>query len=192
MFKVPLYCHFFAIEAYNQFVQLKNKAFFTSDIPVKINDVESIVSPQSLDKVCELFLMLQNLESKQGVGYLGDKQLLGTEQTLSCLFAEAVDQFLFSTMNTGKCFHQLPSRFHYATERPDLYVLSLEGGFFPKYPVLLADVKKLDIEKARSETGGYVITAMEVCSPDTSILLLGLPLTQDKVELHALVLKANC
>ena len=187
--EVPLYCHFFAIEAYNQFIQLRQNEL-TSDVSVKINGVESKVSLESLNNVYDMFLKLRNLEAchEENGGYLQDKVLLSREQTSSALFARAVDQFLFSTKKGGACFHQLPSRCSNPNpESPDLYVVTLKEDILPVRPLVLSDLNLCMFPKARTETAGYVASSMEVCSPDKSTLVLGLPLTPKELELQVCI-----
>ena len=90
-------------------------------------------------------------------------------------------------MYAGAAYHQIISHLKSHTgERSDVYVLKLDESRRTIQPLLISDVKRKsnDHEEAKNKTEAYAITAAEVCSPQESLLYLGLTISPQTISLR--------
>ena len=179
---VPQYAHRFALEARHVF---ETSTVDADTIQLVVEDVHGIkqhstVVQESLYTVITAFRSIQELDKQPAVppgSYPSDQCLRQREQVKTALFTRAVDRFLFpdNQLQTGGCYHQLPSR-PGATkpEAPDLTVMALHDNV-PTRAVVVADGKIEDMAHAEIESCMYAVTSLQQVQCNT--VLLGLPFT---------------
>ena len=124
---------------------------------------------------------------------MSSEAMCRAEQAYSCLYARALDRFLFEDAAQGACLHQAPSRvregeINSTLEKVDVYALTFRGNCNPAGPILLADVKINNFAAADKESLLYAINGVsEQCGQTQWPLQLGLPGTRSVAELQVYV-----
>ena len=156
----PLFSNWFAIQMYKQFLHLTK----APNSHVVLNSVICDTPSKLVSGVVEQFTVIADIRKQplyHGRGVMCNEMLRNLELTQSAQYAYALNSFLFSETANGACFHQFPvHKYGSRVEKADLYVAKMFEGY-PLDPILLSDVKVVDMAKAELETCGYCLRAME-------------------------------
>ena len=107
------------------------------------------------------------------IGVLASDALCYAELSFSAMLACHLDRFLFALSRNGVCLHQGPVRNCKPDENPeasDVYICASTAGEYGT-PVLLGDVKTVNLELAVRETGFYCYACAEVHSQKSVCIL---------------------
>ena len=163
--EAPLYTHWFAIELYNQYLQMQG-----SSPPVERHKC----TQESLEFVTTVFKTICQMPDA-----------IAQSSSYAC----TLNRFLFPSYEMdGACLSQCPviHKSNGEIETADFCVVKWLNG--PATPVLVSDVKLRDLTQATSQTAAYAIRAMEVMSEserkrNTRTVCLGLAMGGGKCRL---------
>ena len=187
---VPLFTHWFAIEVYNAYLTAQ-KQLKSQQYPVKIvlDGSMYFIEKSKLENVVEAIgKIVMNYTKRQDIRGCGLRAptLKVCEATFSCMYARALDRFLFPDERIGACFHQGPTRNNSGTtERADIYIAPLRD-FSPMAPVLVSDVKLNELDVAKKETTLYSAESLDA---KTFPVLQAIPgtLVKTALQVHVFV-----
>ena len=198
----PIFSHWFALELYKAYQSAKMQVENNRSDPVslEIQDDTYEVQRDALHNAILAIKVAASLNKDTGDhkhtrGLMGSYSLRRTELVYSALYARALDRFIFTCESTGACLHQGPCRKRDASARgnpeaADVYIVPFDS-FYPKYPVVLSDVKMHDDDflVADRESSLYSITGVTVGSDTTWPVLIGVPGTplRTDLQLHVVV-----
>lgn len=175
----PLYYHWLAMEMYKVFCSSSSS-----------NSNFELPTESSLQRIVTRFTVLPSLSeccTQDGRGVLCKQELKDSEIAHTGFFARELDRFLFpgDTCTTkGACFHQYPvDKVSQSIPTADFYVCRYSGDF-PSTPVLVGNMKLLNMDEAKRETAAYCVKVMEVYKGEkTATVILGLAMTPRKTKL---------
>ena len=118
----PINSHWFALEMYEQYTNLRLQPNKPSQIT--INDISVTTQPDMIKTFVEnvqAILSIPICEIKSG---MSDNNLKSAKMTLTALLAQAFDRLLFHDADIGACLHQLPIKANDSVlVTPDLCVI---------------------------------------------------------------------
>ena len=126
------------------------------------------MSVRAASKAFQYACRLSNIvDDTPGRGIMASSPLRTQEMTFSCLFARALDRFLFERDNFGAVLHQVPSRKRDNTSGPsemaDIYIVPMNHGDYTlKNPILQSDVKLADFPHAERESVLYSMNSVTI------------------------------
>lgn len=130
-------------------------------------------------------------QPKPGLGIKSSVPLLHSEVSLTGLVARALDRLLFDDklVAKGVCLHQGPTRKQPGKqgvpECADIYIAQLDNTYWPSTPVLVSDMKVLDLEHTGNETACYSINVANTHHLTPALpVLLALPATATTASLE--------
>ena len=189
----PVFAHWFGIQMYNAYESAKMQ-IATNSYPIKIeldNEIYEI-GFESLQNVMAATREAAELHQDRKT-YIGSRGLLGcaelrsAEATFTCLYARAIDRFVFPNEATGACLHQVPCRKRTNSGSPemaDVYIIPFKK-FRPGNPVVLSDLKVDEQFGADRESMLYSAVGVEegTCKHHFPVLI-GIPSTTAITELQ--------
>ena len=188
----PIYMHWFGLEMLSAYESAKSQ-IENEDYTIEITLGESTykIEGDSLHKVtaaieCACKICQDGNLRRGRRGFMSLPELRNTELAFSSLVSRALDRFMFPDEATGACLHQAPCRVECDNpERPDVYIIKFNDGFFPGDPLSMSGVKKYDFNHADRESLLYSGVGVEEgdCL-DQFPVLIGLPTSYHKMELQ--------
>ena len=186
--------HWFALLMYNTYLAAKEKKK-NDKIELKMDNFVCQIQSSSLRSAVKAIKNTASLHhlgeesNEAGRGVMSSHLLRSQEVTYSCLYARALDRFIFEKeMELGAVLHQGPSRKQQSKpgspEQADIYIAPMKS-FKPGNPILQSDVKLNDFITADRESSLYSINGVSVRhNCQTWPVLLGIPGTPTYVELQ--------
>ena len=190
-----IYDHWFALLLYDTYLSAKSQLVDDSNmIKFRMDNFSCEIEHSSLHRAAtaiEFAASLQHLGEKaneRGRGVMASHNLRSQEVTYSCLYARALDRFIFEK-DFGAVLHQGPSRKQPGNmrnpEQADIYIVPMKDGYKPGSPIMQMDVKlnSKEFDIADRESTLYSMNGVHVnfeCS--TWPVLLGMPRTPEYVQ----------
>lgn len=186
--------HWFGLLVYNTYLAAREKKE-NDKIELKMDNFACQIQSSSLCNAVKAIKNTAHLHdlgeesNEAGRGVMASHMLRSQEVTYTCLYARALDRFIFEKeIELGAVLHQGPSRKQKSKpglpEQADIYIAPMKS-FKPGNPILQSDLKLNDFIIADRESSLYSMNGTSVCFDcNTWPVLLGIPGTPTYMELQ--------
>lgn len=159
--------HWFALKVYDAYILAKEKVKENNAITIPVLTERPTIHHSSLCAAVDAIQCAAKLstiiQDRQGRGIMASLSVRSQEVTFSCLYARALDHFLFEDKDLGAVLHQGPSRkrehTHGTAEIADIYIVPMQS-YTPGDPIVQSDVKLTDFIIADQESTLYSINSV--------------------------------